>query len=183
MSGWKRKWQITRPVRIKTQITNYKTILEWQHGRISASRNEANYCCTAQCTLTASSWRKFRGSARKPHQNGRQHYFPDLQIWPFSSGILSSRPFVRYKLLNVPACLSQYVSPPDTAGFSGISAEKGRYLIHRLAPRILYSNSTGILFRPNNSSENSHAINVQKWERGHYPDNVDIFPTIWPCSR
>ena len=135
------------------------------------------------CTLTASQWREFRGSARKPHQNGRQRYFPDLQIWPLSSGILSSRPFVRYKLLNVLACLSQYVSPPDTAGFSGISAEKGRYLIHRLAPRILNSNSTGILFRPNNSSENSHAINVQKWERGHYPDNVDIFPTIWPCSR
>ena len=47
MSGSKRKWQITRHFRIKTQITNYKTILKWQHGRISASRNEANYCCTA----------------------------------------------------------------------------------------------------------------------------------------
>ena len=51
---WKHIRQFTRHVRMETQMTNYKTILEWQHGRISASRNEADYCCTAQCTLTAS---------------------------------------------------------------------------------------------------------------------------------
>ena len=44
---WKHIRQFTRHVRMETQMTNYKTILEWQHGRISASRNEANYCCTA----------------------------------------------------------------------------------------------------------------------------------------